>query len=67
MLRVGDRVQFKQEYDGYFKLEKNKIFTVAKVYPRDRDTSGETLQLAEIEIAHLLLQTNFKKVEDLNE
>ena len=67
MIKVNDKVMFKDNYVGYFDDRKGEVFTVAKYHYKDHSVISDMVELKEIEDYHLLSVNNFKKVEVTND
>ena len=67
MIKVNDKVMFKDNYVGYFDDRKGEVFTVAKYHYKDPTVISDMVELKEIEEYHLLSVNNFKKVEVKND
>lgn len=65
-IQVGDKVRFKDSYDGTFQSFKGRILTVKSLHGKDPATDGPTVQIREIEneaeTFHLILLEHFEAV-----
>lgn len=54
----GDKVRFKDEYDGYFMLFKDQDLTIYEFYPKDGSADFDLVKIKEIvesgELFHLI-------------
>ena len=47
-LQPGDKIRFRDEYDGYFMLYKGMDLTVHEFYPRDGSIDSDVIKIKEI-------------------